>query len=115
MKRSPSDAHPEEMILLAYLDAELPRAMMRSTKEHLQACWKCRASIAELELQIHEVSKLLSCQGESDTTRIKVARDKFLERKLRWEARSRLCLVRFTLGFHIDVVEACAAGYLGAT
>ena len=42
MKRNLSNAHPEDTVLLAYLDAELPRATKRSTEEHLHSCWKCR-------------------------------------------------------------------------
>ena len=58
MRRSQSGAHPEDTVLLAYLDAELPKATTRLAKEHLQTCWKCRAAIAELELQAQAAAKL---------------------------------------------------------
>jgi anti-sigma factor RsiW len=96
MKRNLSNAHPEDTVLLAYLDAELPRATKRSTEEHLHSCWKCRAALAELELQAQAVSQLLGHQDESDSARAERAKAKFLERKSLFEARTRRSVARFT-------------------
>jgi anti-sigma factor RsiW len=96
MKRNLSNEHPEDTLLLAFMDAELPRATMRSTKQHLQACWKCRATLAELELQAQAVSKLLCQEDESDTVRAEKAKAKFLEKKSALEARTRRSVARFS-------------------
>jgi anti-sigma factor RsiW len=95
MKRNPSHAHPEDTILLAYLDAELPKPPMRSTEQHLQTCWKCRAALADLELQAQAASKLLTHRTEADISSADAAKAKFLERKARFEARSRQSVIRF--------------------
>jgi anti-sigma factor RsiW len=95
MKRNPSNVHPEDTVLLAYLDAELPKPAMRSTVQHLQTCWKCRAALADLELQAQAASKILTHQVESDISRADAAKAKFLERKARFEARSRRSVIRF--------------------
>ena len=95
MKRNLSNAHLEDTILLAYLDAELPKPAMRSTAQHLQTCWKCRSAIADLELQAQAASKILTPQSHSDISRAEGAKVKFLERESRFEARSRGSVVRF--------------------
>jgi anti-sigma factor RsiW len=95
MKRNASNVHPEDTILLAYLDAELPKPAMRSTAQHLQTCWKCRAALADLELQAQAASKILTHQVESDISRADAAKAKFLERKSRFEAKSRQSVIRF--------------------
>ena len=96
MKRNLSNAHPEDTILLAYLDAELPRGTKCSTEQHLQSCWKCRATLAELELQAQAVSKILSHEDELDIARAEMAKAKFLERKSFFETRTRRSVTRFT-------------------
>jgi anti-sigma factor RsiW len=95
MKRNPSNVHPNETILLAYLDAELPRPAMRSTAQHLQSCWKCRAALADLELQAQAAAKMLNHQGESDISRADAAKATFLERKSHFEAQKRRYVIRF--------------------
>ena len=95
MKINPSNVHPEDTILLAYLDAEPPRPAMRSTAQHLQACWKCRAALADLEFQAQAAAKLLTHQAESDTSRAEAVKAEFLERKSRFETRSRRSVIRF--------------------
>lgn len=42
-------AHPEEGLLLRYLDGEAPARKMRQVKHHLEACWECRTAADELE------------------------------------------------------------------
>jgi len=89
MKRNPSDEHPEDATLLAYLDAELPGAVTRTVLKHLQTCWKCRSSLAELEILAQTVSKLLSKQNESDMARTRAANVKFLQLKASLETKER--------------------------
>jgi anti-sigma factor RsiW len=42
-------SHPEEGILLRYLDGELPRREAQAVERHLEACWPCRSELAELQ------------------------------------------------------------------
>jgi len=41
--------HPEEAVLLRYLDGELPARKSRQVRVHLDACWQCRTTVEELE------------------------------------------------------------------
>jgi hypothetical protein len=41
--------HPEEGLLLRYLDGEAPARKLRQVKRHLEACWECRTAAEELE------------------------------------------------------------------
>ena len=44
--------HPEESLLLRYLDGEAPARKMRQVKRHLEACWECRTAVEEFERTI---------------------------------------------------------------
>jgi hypothetical protein len=46
--------HPEDGLLLRYLDGELPGRKARQVRTHLEACWQCRAQVEELESAISE-------------------------------------------------------------
>ena len=46
--------HPEDGLLLRYLDGELPRRQARQVRTHLETCWQCRAQVEELEATIGE-------------------------------------------------------------
>jgi hypothetical protein len=46
------ETHPEEGLLLRYLDGEAPARKMRQVKRHLEACWECRTGSEELERTI---------------------------------------------------------------
>jgi hypothetical protein len=46
--------HPEDGLLLRYLDGELPGRKARQVRTHLEACWQCRAQLEELEAAIGE-------------------------------------------------------------
>lgn len=48
MSNRPKD-HPEEGVLMRYLDGELPAREARETRRHLEACWQCRTELAELQ------------------------------------------------------------------
>src|SRR5271169_1489780 len=41
--------HPDEGLLLRYIDGELPGRKSRQVRRHLEACWQCRGSVEELE------------------------------------------------------------------
>src|SRR5437899_10243477 len=41
--------HPGDVILLRYLDGELPARKAGQVRTHLKACWQCRAQAAELQ------------------------------------------------------------------
>ncbi len=41
--------HPEDGLLLRYIDGELSRRKGRQVESHLKACWQCRTEIEELE------------------------------------------------------------------
>ncbi|MCU0245142.1 MAG: hypothetical protein MUC42_01125 [Bryobacter sp.] len=43
--------------LMALLDGELPEREARHARLHLEACWECRARLAELEDNIHTVAR----------------------------------------------------------
>src|SRR5437667_11191818 len=44
--------HPEEDLLLRYLDGELPHRKTRHLRKHLEACWQCRAEVEQLETTV---------------------------------------------------------------
>jgi hypothetical protein len=46
--------HPEDGLLLRYLDGELPARKVRQVRTHLEACWQCRAQVEELQGAIGE-------------------------------------------------------------
>jgi predicted anti-sigma-YlaC factor YlaD len=46
--------HPEDGLLLRYLDGELAGRKSRQVRSHLEACWQCRAQVEELETAIGE-------------------------------------------------------------
>ncbi len=41
--------HPEDGVLLRFLDGELPARKSRQVRVHLEACWACRTEVEELE------------------------------------------------------------------
>ena len=41
--------HPEESLLLLYLDGELRPRQSRQVKKHLEACWQCRTELESLQ------------------------------------------------------------------
>jgi len=49
--------HPEEGILLRYLDGELPGRKARQVRGHLEACWQCRSQVEDLQGIITECVK----------------------------------------------------------
>src|ERR1700730_2110361 len=41
--------HPEDGLLLRYIDGELPSRKVRQVARHLEACWQCRSEVEELQ------------------------------------------------------------------
>ena len=41
--------HPDDGLLLRYIDGELPARKTRQVARHLEACWQCRTEIEDLE------------------------------------------------------------------
>ena len=46
--------HPDDGLLLRYLDGELPGRKARQVRTHLEACWQCRTQSEELQNVIGE-------------------------------------------------------------
>jgi anti-sigma factor RsiW len=46
--------HPEQALLLRYIDGELPGRKSRSVQRHLEACWECRTALDELQETVAE-------------------------------------------------------------
>lgn len=46
--------HPGEEALLRYADGELPGRAARHVREHLKACWQCRAELEEIQAVVAE-------------------------------------------------------------
>ena len=44
--------HPEDGLLLRYIDGELPGPKARQIQRHLEACWKCRTEIEALQATV---------------------------------------------------------------
>jgi len=86
MRRRPSIEHLEDAVILAYLDGELSRAPTRKTKQHLQRCWSCRSTAAELELLAETVYALLAGRDEVDAEQMVTAKAEFLRRKAKFDA-----------------------------
>jgi anti-sigma factor RsiW len=115
MKRNPSNAHPDDRTLLAFMDAELPRGTMRSTKQHLEVCWKCRATLAEIELLAQAVSKLLCQEDEFDLARAEKAKAKFIEKKSLFEMRTRRSAIRLSCLLHPHRNESASRWFMQST
>ena len=89
MLRNRSREHPNDEILLAYLDGEVSNARMRAVRTHLKICWKCRAALAELESQAEAISRLLAEKSQDEIDRSIQAREKFLRWRTDFEGRQR--------------------------
>jgi len=44
--------HPDECLLLRYIDGELPSRKLRQVERHLEACWQCRTEVEELQATV---------------------------------------------------------------
>jgi len=46
--------HPEQSLLLRYMDGELPGRKARTIQRHLEACWECRTEVEEFQKTVAE-------------------------------------------------------------
>jgi anti-sigma factor RsiW len=46
------NSHPEQALLLRYIDGELPGRKSRAVQRHLEACWECRTEVEELQATV---------------------------------------------------------------
>ena len=74
--------HPNDEMLLAYLDGEVSASRVRVIRNHLKTCWKCRSILTDLESQAEAISRLLTTRSNADIDRTASAKEKFL----RWRA-----------------------------
>jgi len=81
--------HPSDELLLAYLDGELSTTNLRSIRHHLQVCWRCRASLHDLEDQIEKASRLAMKSTKQDEQRVASARQRLLRWIKLFESRRR--------------------------
>src|SRR5580658_5601771 len=44
--------HPEQALLLRFIDGELPGRKSRSVERHLEACWECRTEVEDLQATV---------------------------------------------------------------
>ena len=89
MKRRMSSEHPNDEVLLAYLDGEVSRARARPIRNHLKSCWNCRSVLADLEAQAETISRLLSGRQDSDIGRSAKAKDRFLRWRTSFERQRK--------------------------
>lgn len=82
MRINRSREHLADEALVAYLDGEVSKAQTRAIRAHLSLCWKCRATLAELETTAEAASRLLAEKSRDEVDRSFRARERFL----RWRA-----------------------------
>jgi anti-sigma factor RsiW len=109
MRTSRLREHPNDEMLLAYLDGEMPNRRMRETRSHLKICWQCRSALSQLESQAEAISQLLSATSKFDSDRSARAKEKFLRWRTAFES-SRRSFFRFQppqlMGNVADVIPA---------
>jgi hypothetical protein len=49
--------HPEDGLLLRYIDGELPARKRREVERHLAACWQCRSEVEAIEKVVSDCMK----------------------------------------------------------
>ena len=87
-----SPEHPNDEMLLAYLDGEISLARIRAVRNHLKICWKCRSALADLESQAETISRLLTADLDSGIDRPVKAKEKFLRWRTSFENRRKFFL-----------------------
>jgi anti-sigma factor RsiW len=48
------NSHPEQALLLRFIDGELSGRKPRLVQRHLEACWECRTEVEELQATVAE-------------------------------------------------------------
>lgn len=98
--------HPDDEMLLAYMDGEMSRVRIGAIRSHLKSCWKCRSVLADLESQAEAISRLLSANSDSDIDRSIAAKEKFFQWRTSYEMQKK-SLFRVLLS---SIIEQCGAG-----
>jgi predicted anti-sigma-YlaC factor YlaD len=106
-KRSPE--HPNDEMLLAYLNGEMSMARIRAIRNHLKNCWKCRSVLADLESQAEAISRLLTTNLDSEIDRSTEAKEKFLRWRKAFENRRQFFLKSLPLQLLRNVVRVAFA------
>lgn len=101
--------HFNDEVLLAYLDGEVSNTRMRTIRNHLRTCWKCRSALAEVESQVETVSRLLDQKSKYEAERFIRARQRFLRWRKDFENRQKFffrCQPHLVVKSIADVVLA---------
>ena len=89
MRINRSPEHPDDDMLVAYLDGEVSATRIHRLRNHLKSCWKCRSVLSDLESQAEAISRLLTAKSESDIDRSAGAKEKFLRWRAAFERRQK--------------------------
>ena len=90
MRINRSPEHPDDDMLVAYLDGEVSATRIRKIRNHLKSCWKCRSVLSDLEFQAEAISRLLTAKSESDIDWSAEAKEKFLRWRVAFERRQEI-------------------------
>ena len=107
------DHHCSDETLVALLDGELPARLERSVRNHMSACWACRGRAAELEQQMHAVSRAEEYNEYPGTDWVIESRLKFAEARRKFDqapvTRFRRATFRWAFALAAGVVLVIAA------
>jgi len=100
--------HLDDEQLMAYLDGELPRAVMESSRAHIDSCWTCRGRLSAL---LGRIETFLDTQTvlQADTTSERDQRIRQFRERLAHHAAEIESHLTFT-----DKLRAYARGFTGA-
>jgi anti-sigma factor RsiW len=101
--------HPNDEMLLAYLDGEVSVSRVRLIRNHLKTCWKCRSILADLESQAEAISRMLTENSDSDIDQAVVAKKRFLQWRASFE-RQRKTLLRSASPLLLNHAALCLCG-----
>lgn len=105
MRTDRSPEHPNDEMLLAYLDGERSMARRRAIRNHLRNCWKCRSVLTDLESQAEAISRLLTAHLDSEIDRSTEAKKKILRWRKAFENRRQF----FPRFLPVSIVEESGA------
>ena|SRR5258707_14679814 len=91
MRTNRSPEHPNDEMLLAYLDGEMSTREY-AIRNHLRNRWKCRSVLADLESQAEAISRLLTANLDSEIDRSTEAKEKFLRSRKAFGKRRQFFL-----------------------
>jgi len=80
------ERHYSDETLVAYLDRELAADERGAVEQHLGECWSCRVRAAEMEQDIHFVTRLVESESAAGGDEVKRALQKFLARRAEFES-----------------------------